>query len=317
MSDALRRVRELCGALGAYAVNLDSLRADHPVNRVPQEGGGGDVPLWGGTVGADASKVNGSAFWFDDIEPIYGELDELIRFASPELCGRVLSDADIRALAPEIHRVRAAYERDKELIQARALVDDGDARERLKNIIERESYWALGDELRRTLDGSRHVLVAGSGPLPISALCIGVELGVRVTCVERNPECHTLGRQLIAMAGGEDRFESVNSDILEIKDFDPYDAIVGVVLLGVGTGGDQASAKSTIARHVIAHMPPGRRLVLRDPHGLGMLLYPSVDLGESRDVRITRHVPEVGPAHPYRSGLVVAERSSPGTDHAH
>ena len=278
---------------------------------------GGDAPLWGGTVGARPAKVNGTSFWFDDIEPLYRELDELIRYASGELCESVLSDEQVRTLAPRIHRIRAAYERDRELIQARKLVNADDAQSRLKSTIDQESYWALGEELLRELDASRHILVAGSGPLPLTALCIGAALDVRVTCVERDAECHSLGQQLIGMSGLEEKFESINADILDLTNFDDYDAIVGVVLLGVGTEDHQTSTKAAIAQHIITHMLPGTRMVLRDPHGLGELLYPSVELGENADVDVTRHVPEVGLNRPYRSGLVVAERRSPDTDHAH
>jgi len=280
-------------------------------------GADGNAPLWDGAVGAGASKVNGACYWFDDIEPVYGELDELIRYASTDLCESVFSDDRIRALEAGIHRLRAAYERDKELIQARNLVQASDGRARLKRTIEQESYWAMGDELRSALAGSRHILVAGSGPLPLTALCIGAALGGRVTCVERDAECHDLGRRLIAMSGHDDSFETIEADILDLQDFDRYDTIVGVVLLGVGTGGDRGSTKATIARHIITHMSPGTRVVLRNPHGLGKLLYPSVDIGASADVEVTQHVPEVGPTRPYRSGLVVAERRSPGSGHAH
>lgn len=314
MSDTFDRILELCTALDACAANMDGLRAAHPVgaSRDP----GDDVPLWGGTVGTDSSKTNGTSYWFDDIEPVYGELDEMIRYAATDVHERALSDARIRALVPAIHRVRAAYERDKELIQARTLVEADDGPARLERTIEEESYWALGEELRDALGDSRRILVAGSGPLPITSLCIGATLDVHVTCVERDTECHSLGQRLIAMSGRAEHFDSINVDILDLTAFDDYDAIVGVVLLGVGTDGDEGSDKATIARHVIAHMPPGGRLVLRDPHGLGRLLYPSVELADRRDVQVSRLVPEVGPDHPYRSGLVVAERR-PSAGHAY
>ena len=317
MSDPVDRILELCVLIDACAANMDELRVAHPVGKSKVAESDDDTPLWGGTVGVEPSRVNGTSYWFDDIEPVYGELDELIRYASADLHERVLGDGGIRALAPTIHRVRAAYERDKEIIQARSLLRADDGAERLKNTIEEERYWALGDELRTALGGSRHVLVAGSGPLPLTALCIGAELDVRVTCVERDSECHVLGKRLIAMSGRGDRFESINADILDMTAFDDFDTIVGVVLLGVATEADEASSKATIARHIVAHMSPGGRLVLRAPHGLGRLLYPSVDLGDSGDVHISHFVPPVGPTQPYRSGLVVAERLAPDTGHAH
>lgn len=317
MSDALNRILALCTTLGACAQTMDASRAAHPVGATTQPGADGDGPLWGGTVGAGASKVNGASYWFDDIEPVYSELDELIRYATAQLHESILSDDRVRALAPANHRVRAAYERDKELIQARNLVQAADGRARLQRTIEHETYWALGQELRDAIDGSRRIMVVGSGPLPLTALCIGATLDVRVTCVERDAECHDLARQLITMSGLDEKFESINADILDLTEFDGYDAIVGVVLLGVSTGGQQESTKATIAHHIIDRMSPGMRMVLRDPHGLGKLLYPSVDLASSAHVDVTRHVPRIGPSHPYRSGLVVAERRSPGSGHAH
>ena len=308
MSDALSRILELSAGLADSAKNMDALRADHPVEPATGMDADGDTPLWGGTVGTRESRINGASYWFDDIEPVYAELDQLIRYAPIALHESVFADRRMRGLAADNHRVRAAYERDKELIQARNLVRADDGRKRLKRIMEHETYWALGEELRKALDGSRRILVAGSGPLPLTALCIGDALDVHVTCVERDTECHMLGRQLITMSGQEDHFECINADILDLTDFDGYDAIVGVVLLGVGTNSNEASTKATIAHHIIGHMSAGARMVLRDPHGLGKLLYPSVDLDEDAHISVTRHVPKVGPDHPYRSGLVVAER---------
>lgn len=316
MSAPLERIRALCATLGACAENMDALRAAHPVATATLSAGDGNTPLWGGTVGTQASKINGEFYWFDEIEPVYGELDQLIRYSPIDVHASVFTDERIQTLTPHIHRLRAAYERDKELIQARDLVEADDGRERLKSTIEHESYWAFGEELRRALDGARHVLVAGSGPLPLTALCIGAALDGQVTCIERDAECHLLGRELIAMSGRIDHFDCINADILSVVDFDTYDAIVGVVLLGVSTEGNSTSTKATIASHIISHMSPGARMVLRDPHGLGKLLYPSVNLDSTPDVQISRHVPEVGPDHPYRSGLVIAERCSPDGGHA-
>jgi len=308
LSDAFSRILNLATILAENAKNMDTLRAAHPVEPATGADADDNAPLWGGTVGAQESKINGASYWFDDIEPVYAELDQLIRYAPIALHESIFADQRVRGLTADNHRIRAAYERDKELIQARNLVRADDGRKRLNRTIEHETYWALGKELRNALAGSRRILVAGSGPLPLTALCIGAALDVHVTCVERDTECHVLGRQLITMSGQENHFECINADILALTDFDGYDAIVGVVLLGVGTNSNEASTKATIARHIIEHMSPGARMVLRDPHGLGKLLYPSVDLNEDATIHLTRHVPEVGPEHPYRSGLVVAER---------
>lgn len=317
MSTTLHRIRELCGVLASYAERLDHVRAraatkTHSASKAESS----TESLWGGTVGAGPGARNGASRWYHAVEPHYRELDGLIRMAPRALYERVFSDSRVLAIEPELHRLRAAYEHDKELVQARAILEGRDGRARLARIVEQESYWALGPELRRVLSDSRDILVAGSGPLPLTALVIASALGVRVTCVERDTEAFALGRRLIEISGYHNAIGSIEADIVDLGQLDGYDAILGVVLLGVDTQDGQRNRKSEIVEHVMACMRPGATLILRDPHGLGRLLYPPVHLNASSDFEVVRWVPEVGSDQPYRSSLVVARRFGPEHRHA-
>jgi nicotianamine synthase len=162
--------------------------------------------------------------------------------------------------------------------------------------------------LHAALSGRRHVLIAGSGPLPLTALGIASEPGVLVTVVERDAEAFELGRRVIEHSGYGDTIAGIEADLVHLEHLDTYDAIVGTVLLGVGGRNGRRNRKSEVVEHLLARMRSDASLILRDPHGLGRLLYPPLILTASNDIEVTRHVPETGPDVPYRSALVVARR---------
>ena len=273
--------------------------------------------LWGGSVGAGRGAPEGPLSWYHALEPHYEELDRIIRGASGSLCDRVFSHTRVLAVLFSLHRLRAAFEYDKEVVQARAILGNGDGRSRLMHLVEQESYWALGPELRRALSGNRDILVAGSGPLPLSALSIASTLGARVTCVERDPEGFRLGKRLIEASGHAHSVSCIEADIIDLQRLDLYDAILGVVLLGVDVGDRYVSRKSNIVEHVLARIRPGASFIFREPHGLGRLLYPSVELNATSEIEVARWTPSVGKKHPYRSALVVARRLDPESRHAY
>ena len=137
MSDPFHRDLELCNALNAFAESLD-----RPRDRAPS--------------------------LYLAVDPFYRELEGYIQAATPDLVGRVFSDLRVRTAESGLHRLRAAYEYDKEVVRARFILDGERGQARLARLLEDESHWALGPELHAALSGRRHVLIAGSGPLPLT-----------------------------------------------------------------------------------------------------------------------------------------------------
>jgi len=310
------RIVELCEILGSYADRLEALRssASTGISNFAEDRAG--ASLWGGTVGAPHNTPEGTPRWYHALDPLYVELDRLIRSASPCVHDGVFSDERVLAVESSLHRLRAAYEYDKEIAQAQAVLARVDSVTHLARLIEHESYWALGPELRQILFGCEEILVAGSGPLPLSALSIAAALNARVTCLEHDPQAFELGKCLIERSGHSDSVTCMEADIVDLDALDDFDAILGVVLLGVDVRGRCDSRKSDIARHVLARIRPDAKFIFREPHGLGRLLYPAMDLNANREIDVTRWVPTVAPEHPYRSALVVARRLDREPRHA-
>ncbi len=285
MSDDARRVAELCARLSRHTDPQG-----HP-------------------------KSTGTSL-FEAVDPLYRELEAVMQRVAPALVAGLLTDPALGAAEPGLHRLRAAYEYEKEVLRARDILDSAEPPLRLAEFLGQEIHWALGPELREALRDCRKVLVAGSGPLPLTAIAIAQELRAGVTVLERDVEAFALGMRLIEIAGLGEAIGGVRADIAELDDLRRYDAVVGAVLLGVESRGDPATSKTAALVHLLAAMRPGARLILREPHGLGRLLYPPAELGEAGGIAVTRHQPEVGPGVPYRSGLIVARRLEPAESHA-
>ncbi|MCH8959682.1 MAG: hypothetical protein IH835_09570, partial [Proteobacteria bacterium] len=132
--------------------------------------------------------------------------------------------------------------------------------------------------------GKQHILVAGSGPLPITGINI-TQMGTRVTCLERDPKAFFIGEQIIHLAGHV--IDSINYDIMDLDNLDQYDAIVGVVLLGICPNA-RRNYKAEVIQHILANVRRGTTVALRVPHGLGQLLYPSVELDSVEGFDIKR-----------------------------
>lgn len=308
--DGLEPVLALCAQLHSYAARLDVLRAPD------REDGNGpsahqrpeSFGLWRGLAETAWQASSAPPRWYHPLDPIYAELDEIIAVAPQPLALAVLKHPRIAAIMPSLHGLRAAFEQDKEAALARALLAATDARDRLKALLAQEAYWAFSPEIRRALAGSRRVLVAGSGPLPLTGLGIAAGLGAQVTCLDRDPEAVELGERLIAVSDQAPRMRSLKGDVKELGDLGDYDAVVGAVLLGVDTKPQGSSRRTEIARHMILRMRPEARLVLRDPHGLGRLLYPALSESALRGFDLRRWVPTPGTDPSYRVSVLRLRR---------
>lgn len=292
MSGTARRIVEICGQLAAEADRL--LKGP----------------------GAAATPQDGASSLFAAIDPLYRELEALMQGAGPALVREILAAPGLQAAEPGLHRLRATYEFDKERLRALEILDSEDPAARLAAFYAQEAHWALGPELRGALADCGQVIVAGSGALPLTALAIATELGTGVTVLDRDPEAFALGMRLIEIAGHGKTIAGIEADILEIERLERYDAIVGAVLLGVPLQDTPPGAKARLLGQVVARMRPGAKLILREPHALGRLLYPPAGLATGQDLAITCHEPVVGPGIPYRSGLIVAERLELEEQHA-
>ena len=243
----------------AHAQGLDLLRnrvgpSGHAQRPTDMEIGA----LWGGEIGVAWDARRGPQRWYGGIEDAYWELDRLSRMASRSLLDRICFDKEILALQPDLHWVRAGYEYDKETALAHAILDRGDAaRSCLARVLECERYWALGDDLIAALSGLRSVAVIGSGPLPLTAIGIARQLGVGVTCIERDREALELGREVIDLCEYAPAIQSIQADILDIESLETFDAILGTAVLGVDARNGRHQDKAVLISSIFERVKPG------------------------------------------------------------
>ena len=302
MSETIAPIKELCGALVFYANRLDRLRPR-------EEPGPADVT--GATyLSADCGYATTSP-WYRVIEPIYAELDTFVRRGGAAQCAEVFADPWILANEPKLHRMRACYEFDKEFDEARAIVDGDDPAATLSSMVSEQSYWAMAPAVRDVLTGMRHVAVAGSGPLPLTALAIASGTGARVTCIERDGAAYRLGRRLIEISGHAGMVDTVKAGVPDTELLSTCDAVVGAVLLGVSHDDVPSMPKHEIIDQVLSRAKPGALLVMRDPYGLGRLFYPAADVAASPGLEVERIDPETGPDRPYMSSFLFVRRTEP------
>lgn len=309
MTDAVDDIRRLSGVLAFYADRLDRLRAPR--------GSAAAIDARSQYLFEDIAEVPYTDIspWYKVVEPIYGELDGHLRAADRTLCDRVFADPEIRSAEPKLHRLRAAYEYDKEADQARALLADRAAGAKLARLADRQSYWTLPPTVGRALAGCRNIAVLGAGPLPLTALAIASAINGRVACVEIDPVGSRLGARVIALSPHAHRIRCIAAGAEDLTDLDNFDAVVATVLLGVSLDGERHGSKAAIVGRILERLPAGAPLILRDPYGLGRLLYPTADLAPAGAFDLTRIDPARDPQQRYRSSFIILH--SPGPKHGY
>jgi nicotianamine synthase-like protein len=146
---------------------------------------------------------------------------------------------------------------------------------------------ALESEAVARLAGAREPVVrraafVGSGPLPVTAFLLA-ERGVRVDCIERDPQAADLSRRAAA-ALGIDGLAVVRSEVAAapteagVEGGDPrVDLAAYDLVVLAATVGSTPERKAGVIAHLAGAMAPGALLVARSARGLRTLLYPEID----------------------------------------
>lgn len=307
MTCNLETIRTICRVLVFYADRLGRLRAsvEHAQN--------------GPAAATYLSAARGSSDdfpWYRVIEPIYEELDHYLRRTNQADCAALFEDRWILANEAKLHRLRACYEFDKEFDQARAVLRAANPTAAVSELIEDQLFWTLTPELCEMLAGSSRVAVLGSGPLPLTALALASTLGLHVTSIDRDGAAVGMASRLIEISGYGALIDTVEGGIDEIVLREPFDAIIGAVLIGVGVEDDTMVCKGKLVEEILALSRQDIPLAIRDPHALGRLYYPAAGLSRSTGLDIRRFDPETGPGLPYRSSMLLIRNTKPHRDHA-
>lgn len=298
MSGAIGGVIELCRVLAFYADRLDQLRNGPRSNTSPDN-----------AIYLEASDSYGGVTpWYRIVDPVYAELDTYMRGTESATSNAVFAHPLFPAIEHKLHRIRAAYEFDREMEEARAILASSEPERLLNGMIQSQSYWALPDEIRDRIADSKLIAIAGSGPLPLTGLAIAHQIDAEITCFEKDAAASELARKIVKLSGQGERIKTIGSGIEQVDALEDYDAILGAVLLGVDLGAGPSIPKAAIFNHLFDAMKPGAVAIVRDPFQLGRLFYPALGDGLANTANIERLDPVTGPDTPYRSSFVVIRK---------
>lgn len=131
-----------------------------------------------------------------------------------------------------------------------------------------------------------HILVVGSGSLPLSAYQLQQQANARVDQVDNSPEAAQIGRSLsrqLAIPGA-----TYCADGSEVALEGAYDLILLAALAGSNT-----ASKQSIIDNLLPHLATHGRLIVRSAAGTRRLLYPPVEPSELAGVTLlASHHPE-------------------------
>ena len=246
--------------------------------------------------------------WPAAAEAEYAGLFGLIRAADRHLWPRVLADGRIPALRPRLYTLRAAFESDAEFALARVCAAPGADLAPLRRRLSHDNYWAAAPALLAAVSGARRILIAGAGALPVTALALAGR-AAELVCAEIDTAACTLGEQLVCRLGYAGSIRYLHADVRALDSFKEWDCVVAPALLGVPHAGAPGLAgKTETLAHIADRLTPASRLVVRDPRGLGTLLYPPAAVAWPAGLEIARYAAPVRAGAPKPADIVVVRR---------
>lgn len=128
---------------------------------------------------------------------------------------------------------QAEFEMEK--YRADRTIQSQDPRATLQDFPYLHNYQLLTDlevqPLKTQKKQLKKLIFVGSGPLPLTAVLLAQEYGISAVLIERNPEAVSLSRQLIEKLGLPERITVIESDFLDFRSEEHFDAVVMASLL--------------------------------------------------------------------------------------
>ncbi len=247
--------------------------------------------------------------WYEQFDALYAQLEDYAAWTSPALCSAVLSDPDLARRLPELYALRAAYEADLEWDKAAQAVAGPNPRAAIRDQVDHKIE-SLPAAFYEALGSKRSILMAGSGPLPTTAMALADRLELPIVCLDQDHRANRLGEAYASAGGYSESVSFVTAELAECDDADRFDAIVGAFLIGVGTVPAPASARSDVVKTLLARIAADATVVLRTPQALGALVYPPIKLAASDAVRQSLYPVIPGARQPYDSTFAILKRRS-------
>ncbi|KAK1952006.1 nicotianamine synthase [Colletotrichum sublineola] len=198
---------------------------------------------------------------------------------------KIMSDARVTAILPELRQIWGEGEYLLELEFARKVISGGSSGESqllFESFPYLDQYYQLARMEANTLDTAigetqlvrpRKIVFLGSGPTPFTALCMRPKLGhdMEIVNIDRSQEAIRHGTLVASCLGDKMRF--VKADVASVPD-DLRDS--DVVHFAALIGGDE-DEKRKLLISVAKSMKKGALIIVRSTDSLRQCLYPNMD----------------------------------------
>lgn len=253
------------------------------------------------------AKLRRQSCWYLPFERLYASLEDHAALTAPSLCEAVLSNPAIKLRLPALYALRASYEADLEWDRARRTIEDAQAPDLIRRQVDHKLR-SLPASFYEVLESKTRILMAGSGPLPTTAMALVEVFGRPVVCLDRDARANRVGAAYVRAGGYGDKIDFVTAELGAFDRLAGFDALVGAFLLGVGTELQPVSAKTQVMRSLMSRVDTGAAVVLRTPQGLGALIYPPLVFEATDPVQLQFHPQAPCRRQPYDSTFAVLRR---------
>jgi nicotianamine synthase len=213
--------------------------------------------------------------------PLAQELLQLLSFRHfGEDMEALLADPVMRAISSNMRRIFAKGSYLYELQAANKLLAKSDLQTALTHEYPFfQQYWrasAMEFQVASSFldEPPQRVLLAGSGPLPLTSIVMTQRFGIHVHNIDIEPRANELACRIAERLGLSQQLSFATADIAECDDLAAFD----IVWLAALAGGDRD--KRRILRHLAQRMRPGAVLAVRTASQLRTFLYPPVALDD-------------------------------------
>lgn len=150
--------------------------------------------------------------------------------------------------------------------------------------------------------GSPHLLMVGSGPLPVTSYLFERDFGYKVTNVDSSREALETGATILGKLGADQ--VSVHATGSEVE-IDP--TVTGVIVAALA--GSNRIEKLDIIKNIAGQLQPGARISVRYGKGVRQLFYPGCELDEvEREALGLRWVGGIEPPRDYMNAIGAYEK---------
>jgi nicotianamine synthase len=195
----------------------------------------------------------------------------------------VADDPVIAAITPNLQRIFATGSYLYERQSARRMLAEPDVRDVLRQRYPfYQQYWrATALEFNAAAAFLEHpakrVLLAGSGPLPLTSIVMAERFDVTVDNLDIEPEANAIAEDLVQRLGLSGRLGFISDDVARAENLEGYDIVWLAALAG------SSRDKRRILRQLRTRMRPGSVLAVRTATQLRSLLYSSIRPEDMRE----------------------------------